>query len=127
MAIREVDEPVHRCSHQGAHEQLPSHRIGAPNHHHLRMESREMGLRVLRTSEGNLGPYKRGWYYGIHYFLREWHRELPGRRCRFLIFLLMFACVILQIPAQFLILTAQFFARCPRRRQISMNVFLVCS
>ena len=31
MAIREADEPVHRCSYQGAHEQLASHRIGAPN------------------------------------------------------------------------------------------------
>ena len=62
MAIKEADEPVNRCSHQGAHEQLASHRIGGPNQHHLHMKSREMGLRVLRTSEGNFGPYKCGWY-----------------------------------------------------------------
>ena len=124
VAIREADEPIHRCSHQGVHEQLASHRVGAPNQHHLHMESREMGLWVLRTNEANFGPYGRDWYHGIHDLLRERHRELPGQRRRFLIFLL---ALILQIPVQFLIRSAQFFVCCPRRSQISMDAFLVCS
>ena len=71
MAIRKADEPVHRRSRQGAHEQLSSHRIGAPNQHHLCMESHEVGLRILCTSEGHLRPYEGGWYRDIHNFLRE--------------------------------------------------------
>ena len=127
VAIREVDEPIHRCSHQSAHEQFASHRVKAPNQHHLCMESHEMGLRVLCTCEGNFGPYKRGWYHDIHDLLRERHQKLLGWRCRFLISFLAFACLVLQIPAQFIIQTAQFFVCCPRRRQISLDVFLVCS
>ena len=73
------------------------------------------------------GPYKRGWYHGIHDLLQEWHRELPGRHRRFLIFLLTYACLILQIPAQFRIRSTQFFVFCPRRSQISLDAFLVCS
>jgi len=64
MAIRDADEPVRCCSHQGAHEQLPSHRIGTPNQHHLRMESREMGLRVLCTSEGDENQIKEAFING---------------------------------------------------------------
>jgi len=56
MAIREDDEPVHRCSRQGAHEQLASHPIGAPNQHYLRVESREMGLQVPVPVKVTLGP-----------------------------------------------------------------------
>jgi len=75
------------------------------------MESCEMGLRVLRTSEGNFGPYKHGWYHGLNDLLRELHWKLPGWRRRFLISLLAFACLVLQIPTQFLIRMAQFVAR----------------
>ena len=31
VTIREADEPIHRCSHQSAHERLAFHRIGVPN------------------------------------------------------------------------------------------------
>ena len=65
MAIREADEPVHRCSFQSAHEQLALHCIGAPNQHHLCMEGRKVGLRVFHPGEGHLGPYQRGWYHCI--------------------------------------------------------------
>jgi len=103
VATREADEPIHRGSHQCAHEQLASHRVRAPNQHHLRMESREMSLWVLHTGEGDFGPYERGWYHDIHDRLLERHREFPGWRRRFLIFHLTFPYLILQILAQFLI------------------------
>ena len=93
VAFKETDEPIHRCSHQSAHEQLASHHVRAPNQHHLRMESRQMSLWVLHTGKSDFGPYERGWYHCIHDLLRERHRELSGRRRRFLIFLLTFACL----------------------------------
>ena len=127
VAIREADEPIHRYSHQSGHEQFASHRFGAPNQHHLCMQSREMGLWVLCTSEGNFGPYEHGRYHGIHDFLRERHRKLPGWHRRFSISFLTSTCLVLQIPAQFFIRKVQFFVRFPRRRQIRLDAFLVCS
>ena len=127
MAIREADEPVHRCSCQGAHEQLASHRIGPTKQHHLCMKSCEVSLRVLCPSEGHLEPYECGWYHNIHDFLRERRWELPRRCHRFLICTLTLTCAGLQISAQFLVRTTQFFARCLQRYQVSLDAFLVCS
>jgi len=108
MAIREANEPIHRFAYQRAHEQLALHRVGAPNQHHLRMEGREMSLRVLYTCEDGFGPHERGWYNGVHERLREWHWEIPGWCRRFLIFHLAFPFLI----AQFFIGSLQFFIPC---------------
>jgi len=99
VAIREVDEQIHRCAHQRAHEQLALYRVRAPNQHHLRMEGREMRLWVLYTCEGGFGPHERDWYHGIHDRLREWHWEIPRWCRRYLIFHLTFPCLIPQTPA----------------------------
>ena len=86
MAIKEADELVHGRSCQSAHEQLAPHRIGAPNQHHLCMESRKVGLRVFHPGEGHLGPYEHGWYHCIHDLWREWCWEIFGWSLRLLIY-----------------------------------------
>jgi len=78
VAIKEADEPIHRCAYQHAHEQLASHHVRAPNQHHLRMEGREMSLWVLYTCECGFGPHECGRYHGVHDRLREWHWEMLG-------------------------------------------------
>ena len=127
MAIWEADEPIHRRSYQGAHEQLASHRVRAPNQHHLGMEGREVSLWVLCTREGGFRAHERSWYHNVHYRLRKRHWELPGWRRGFLFFHLTFPCLVLQIPVQLLIGSAQFFICCPRRLQISLNALLIRS
>ena len=125
MAIREADEPIHHCSHQCAHEQLASHRVKTPNQHRLCMEGREVSLWVLYTREGDFGPHKYGWYHGIHDFLQKRHRKFPGWHRKFFIFHLTFPCLIVQIPAQILVGSLQFFVSQQRRNQLNLDEFLM--
>jgi len=101
------------------------HCVRSPSQHHLCVEGREMSLWVLYTCKGGFKTHERGWYHDVYDRLQKRHWE-SLRWCGWRLFIHhMFPCLLLQIPAQFLIGPAQFFISCLRRNHINLDAFLI--
>ena len=114
VSIRKANEPVQCCVWERPHEQLAVHSVRPSWDHHLGVEGRDVGLRVLNTTEGDFWNHETRRYYRIHDCLGKRHGASPNSNGW--VWLIIGALPhALQVSAQFLIGMEQFFIVCLRR------------